>query len=117
MGLWICSEDNKVTLWSSSYTGFAEFREEVLARIQNLNQDGILPMVNHPAYEHFFYHSDCDGVWSPEECAAIRDFLREKVYGEALLQDDDFYYENGRLIQLLDGLAYCARMRQNAVFC
>lgn len=103
MGLWICSEDNKVTLWGGSYTGFFEFRKEVAAKIPATH-------TNHPAYEHFFDHSDCDGVWSPEECAAIRDFL----HGEALLLLDDC--ENSRLIGFLDGLAYCASSKQNAVF-
>lgn len=102
MGLAIVSEDGKTKLYSKPYSAFYRFRQHIGESLQKVRQDSIrqleepsgptaggeesrtdrlLTLVNQTgrfdsAVHAFFNHSDCDGEWSAEECALVRDLLR-----------------------------------------
>jgi len=70
MGLYLCifnnEEDEIDGLEIGRYEYFGLFRDSVTKHLENENWGSIYPIL--------VTHSDCDGVWTPEEC---RDLLIE----------------------------------------
>jgi hypothetical protein len=158
MGVSINSEDNKVELWCSRYSGLSSYRQHVAklwGYVAYCNQpdpaklmekafaSGALsfgmamtqmstyfqspPMtaeqanakMNHVGQWHFLYASDCDGSWTPDECAFMIPELKKidtdeltRLGGECWDPDLGTLHK-----QFIEGLEYCVKKGQKAIIC
>ena len=111
MGLTL-SRFSAVEAVSMSYANFRAFREKVaqaidldLGKMQGYGGDEPWDK-KHPLYA-FFWHSDCDGQWSYEDCCAMEPILRQVV--EAM--EDDELKDIVRMMRaIVEGEDYEERM-------
>ena len=138
MGLLIISADKQVTIFNNPYSAFGYLREAVgnafdipLWNIiwdeygcvpSYLVSDEVLALKDNwellPLY-YLLKHADDSGFWTPTECDLIANFLRknkEKTYAFLPSGQHQYYWYIEILDDMIKGLDYCAKNKQNAVF-
>ena len=107
------SESNNNSLiqyiWQSSYQTYQLLKESIAieAKINILN---ISKQKINDGAQLFLYTNE--GEWSPKECKQVAKFLNS-VLNKRNDNDKDDY----KLQKMIDGLKYCFKTKQKAIFC
>jgi len=119
MGLTIDSEDQNTTLFDYSYSSFDLLRRNMATICTDTD------LAKNP----FFNHSDCDGYWGVLDCKKVLALIKScypayiKKYGgkppkPTVIAGISFRSKgNAELLNdMMDGLEYCIKHKQKAVF-
>lgn len=143
MGLSIISEDKKVSLWISSYSGFADFRIELAEKVGLIKYNNGVYGARYgwkgnyeeadaevkeecPELASLLMCSDFEGKWTFEDCSTIYKGLMDLNFKNNLNYENshsEFSIDPKPLVSdlnyenLLNGLKYCIDNKMGAYFC
>ena len=95
MGLDIRCNCGAIDFRAGSYSGYVLWRK-ALAKIIDVDLDimkgygGVMPWGEDTPFLELLYHSDCDGILTPDECAELLDDF--ELWREVVEKEFDEYY-------------------------
>ena len=117
MGLLIYTDDN-TQIYSGPYHCFSDFRQEVakalgLSSYQS-RQEILQYAINFHHVIPFFFHSDCDGEWSPDDCRSVYLVLERAL--DKLPSYNECEGPKWTATNMMDGLKHCYENQLTAHF-
>jgi len=145
MGLVIYANDDNCDIWQGSYSSFRKFRkmvamflglQEYLKDCKPESDNDFTVIIGnkftsyrkqanelksfeekYPGTFSFFSHSDCEGEWQVDECKQIEGLLQTVVRNFS--DTNTIYIKRCKqeINQVIEGLNYCSKNNQKAIFC